>query len=245
MSKTAPWEPAARIDPPAFEGTSLLGFFARIDPSPQIRRGLLMIPTPEWRREPISDLFGLEDPGHCFHVGPYNWARFHEPQITRGFQHFLGSGTREQRTRRMYAFVKAAELCAGRDLAIAPAAITSASCTAEENRTDLLIELACGSRRFGVSLEAKFGHALTKGQLPKAKKYAMHERQWAEDDTILLVVAPHVAELSKSIMRVNRCVGWNATSWNTLLLHLEAWTQFEDDCPDYRRFRRTVWSRAN
>lgn len=246
MIATSSWLPAAEMNASPFDATALLAWLDIVgDPTPMIRRGLPMIDPPAWDADALAALFGFDNANHCFHVAPHQWARFHEPQITVGFAHFLNSGTTAMRLSRVVAFAKAAALCAGRD----PAAIdafcaTSARCVAEENRTDILVELRHGGQRIGVSVEAKFGHRLTAGQLPKALKHARDVCGWAMDHAILLVVAPDPDVLQASVLRQNRRFGWHVASWWSLLTQLERVMAPDFDCHDYRRFRRTVWHRA-
>lgn len=240
------WEdvrPAAVCSAPRFDAVALCVLLEVIgDPTPLIRRGLQMIPSYEWREGAggMATTFATDLPGHCFHVKPHAWSRYHEPQITAGFAHFLNSGDHRRQLARSIAFVLAAARCAGR--AIDVSAVRSAWCMAEENRTDIMVELRGGVRPIGTSIEAKFGHRLTKGQLPKAFRHARDTRDWDVEQSILLVVAPDEADLNTLILRQNR--SWRTASWWTLLSHLEQLTDPADDCSDYRRFRRTVWHRA-
>ncbi|MFN3725240.1 MAG: hypothetical protein ACK4SZ_02930 [Allosphingosinicella sp.] len=213
------------------------------DPTPLIRRGLAGIPVPEWRHgdSAVTRLFRLDQATHCFHVAPYQWAGFHEPQITGGFVNFLNSGTAARRQARALALARAAASCAGKELD--DSSVRTVRCVAEENRTDILVELHGGPQPFGVSIEAKFGHQLTRGQLPKALEH-VQDRSWKLEKSILLVVSPDPRDLSSAILGQNRKHGWSATSWWALLIELERHTDPEHDCEDYRRFRRTVWHRA-
>lgn len=245
----ADWQAAAAVPPPRFDEGALRSWFDRVDPGPLIRAGLERrdvppISRPVWGGEALSQLFGLDRPTHCFHTTPHVWASFHEPQITCGFAHFLNKGGGSQRLARAVTLLKAAMVCAGKDPAIVDAfGATSARCKAEESRTDILVELHHGDRRIGTSIEAKFGHRLTRGQLPKAMRHA-ESRGWTMADSALLVVAPGDAKGGKTILRNYRNAGWRTTDWATLILKIEAFTDAQHDCADYRRFRRTVWYRA-
>lgn len=242
MNRVENWRPAASIAAACFDEASLLAWFDRVDPTPLIRRGLPMISAPAWDPEGLVALFGLDNPNHCFRVAPHRWATFHEPQITRGFAHFLDIGSRRQRLARAIAFVKAAAVCAGEDPSdVDRFAATSVRCVAEENRTDILIELRHGDQRIGASVEAKFGHRLTRGQLPKALSYAQDERRWTMERSVLIVVAPSDPSTTRMLRRNSR---WRGTSWWSLLRSIEDLTDAETDDEDYRRFRRTVWHRA-
>lgn len=232
------------IPAPSFDAAALDAYLDIVgDPTPIIRRGLAAITPAVWRDgiDGIIGVFGIDHDHHCFHVGPHDWATFHEPQITAGFVHFLNSGDHSRRLARSIAFVQAASRCAGNLLNLTD--IRSARCVAEENRTDILVELQGGQQLIGASIEAKFGHKLTRGQLPKSYRHVC-TRSWDLTNSVLLVVAPDPATLNAAVMRQNRKAGWRATSWWALLGHLERLTDPAHDCSDYRRFRRTVWARA-
>lgn len=247
----AEWQPAARVAPPRYDDAALLGWFDRVDPGPTIRAGLSRsdlppIPPPEWNREALTRLFGLARASHCFHAAPHVWAGFHEPQITRGFAHFLNEGSSAQRLARAIALVKAALSCAGKDPALADNFDANTAYTAaEENRTDLLVELRGAGRKIGASVEAKFNHRLTRRQLPKAMKYVRDERGWTLGGSALLVVTPGRANPRDAILRNYRNAEWRATDWASLILAIETFTDAQWDGEDYRRFRRTVWHRAH
>jgi hypothetical protein len=242
---TAQWvHLAASIAPPRFDAAALHAYLHGVgDPTPLIRQGLDMIQSAEWAggADGLTDLFGLDRRHHCFHVAPHAWATFHEPQITAGFVHFLTAGDRPRRLSRAISLAQAAAHCAGKTLDVR--GIVSARCAAEENRTDILVELHGGPRPIGASIEAKFGHQLTTGQLPKAYAHASAQG-WDLEKSAFLVVTSDPADLTLAIMRQNRPRGWRATAWWALLSELERLTDPAHDCADYRRFRRTVWHRA-
>jgi hypothetical protein len=231
--------------PPRFDVEALTGVLEIVgDPSVTIRRGLRTIAPPDWRGDAVSRLFGLESEEHCFHSSPHLWANFHEPQITAGFAHFLGLGDAVRRRERALAFMRAAARCAGGALDEADLEEATFRCSAEESRTDVLVECRTATGRFGVSLEAKFGHRLTAGQLPKAFAHARDVCGWDMERSMLLVVASDTEALDGAVLRANRRKGWVATSWWSLLDRLEREMHPDFDCLDYRRFRRTVWHRA-
>lgn len=232
-----------QVHPPAFDSAQLLTTLAIIgDSTATIGRGLGIVP-PGWRdgAEAVGALFGL-GPDHCFRVAPHRWARFHEPQITRGFAHFVTSGSPAQRLARAVALIGAAASSGGFALDLDGA--TAATCLAEENRTDLLVEVTVAGRRVGASIEAKFQHKLTPGQLRKALdtiRGRPGNDKAAPARYARLVVAPDDPSGTLTL-RHNR--QWRGAAWSTLLLHLERLTDPAHDCLDYRRFRRTVWRRA-
>jgi len=244
VSGEVDWRSAATIVPPTFHARDLEAFLVVTgDPTSLVRRGLECIPSPAWGHGEgaISRFFGTGVATHCFHVAPHEWAWFHEPQITAGFVHFLNDGNRPRRLARALALFQSAAACAGKHVDVSD--VRDARCVAEENRTDILVELHNGLQPFGVSIEAKFGHALTRGQLPKALHH-VKTLGWNQEDSIMLVVAPHPTDLDAVILRQNRKHGWRASSWWALLARLEQFIDQQHDCDDYRRFRRTVWHRA-
>lgn len=242
------WSDALRISPRNFDAELLEDYLDLIgDPVALIKRGIPMITPQAWAagRHGIEQFFSLDRPSHCFSVSPHAWARFHEAQITAGFAHFLNEGAHNVRRSRAVALFQAAALSSNQELeGIDGFDDLSVRCVAEENRTDLLIELRSGSKLIGASIEAKFGHQLTKGQLPKAYSHARDVCRWAMEGSIFIVVAPDTNALNSAILRQNKRFGWRAASWWTLLSHLEQQTDPSHDCLDYRRFRRTVWQRA-
>ncbi|WP_139278803.1 hypothetical protein [Sphingobium sp. YR657] len=242
------WSGASSIASRLFDAAALEEYLELIgNPLTLIRRGIPMIAPQPWTTgsRGIAQIFGLDKPSHCFSVSPHAWTRFHEPQITAGFAHFLNDGSHKVRRSRALALLRAAALCSDRKLdGIDSFDSLSVRCVAEENRTDILVEVRSGSKLIGASIEAKFGHQLTRGQLPKAYSHARDVCRWAMDQSIFLVVAPDASALNSAIMRQNKRFGWRAASWWTLLSHLEQQIDPAHDCPDYRRFRRTVWHRA-
>lgn len=247
----AEWQPAMLVAPPRYDDAALQSWFDRVDPGPAIRAGLSRsdlppIPPPEWNREALTRLFGLDRASHSFHAAPHVWAGFHEPQIARGFAHFLNEGCLAQRLARATALVKAALFCAGKDsTSVDEVGLIAAYAAAEENRTDLLVELRGAGHKIGALIEAKFNHRLTRRQLPKAMKYVRDKREWILDDSALLVVAPGRANPGDAILRNYRNAEWRATDWASLILAIESFTDAQWDSTDYRRFRRTVWHRAH
>ena len=100
-----------------------------------------------------------------------------------------------------------------------------------------------GSRRIGASIEAKFGHSLTKGQLPNALAHVRDVCGWSIFDSTLIVVAPDDLTEMK-LMQANRRFGWRCTTWWIPLQRVEQLTAAEHDDDEYRRFRRTIWHRV-
>ena len=193
--------------------------------------------------------FGLEREDHCLATEPHRWAWFHEPQITGGFVHFLNEGTRAQQHARAAALVRAAFLVAGRSADfLAARRILDVTAAAEHpveagKRIDILIELELDDETTaGLVIEAKLGADLTQSQLPSYRKHALGRKGWRMDQTTFLIVAPQPVRLNRSVLLRNP--EWSAQSWWSFLTQLERSLSPEDDCHDYRRFRRTVWKGA-
>jgi hypothetical protein len=236
--------PLAAYDPaPLLRAHSLFGDNRRLIASPLNHRS-----TQPWGEglAAMRRAFGLNREGHCLATAPHGWARFHEPQITGGFVHFLTEGTRAQQHARAAAFVRAAFLVADRAADFLDARrILDVTAAAEHpveagKRIDILIELELDDESIaGLVIEAKLGADLSQAQLPSYRKHALGRKGWRMDQTAFLVVAPQPARLNRSVLHRNP--EWSAQSWWSFLTQLEQSLLPEHDCHDYRRFRRTVW----
>lgn len=254
MSKGEVWEmDALAARPlPAYNFAALLrahrlfGDNRRIIASPLNER-----PVQPWGEglAALRRAFGLEREGHCLTTEPHRWAWFHEPQITGGFVHFLTEGTRTQQHVRAAAFVQSAFLVAGRAANFfADRRILDVTAAAEHpveagKRIDILIELELDDESIaGLVIEAKLNADLSQAQLPSYRKHALGRKGWRAEQTALLILAPQPARLNRSVLKRNP--EWSAQSWWSFLTQLERSLSPEDDCHDYRRFRRTVWKGA-
>ena len=170
---------------------------------------------------------------------PHRWAQFHEPQITRGFCHFLSTGPAEIRRRRSQAVVAA--IWGERMPSGFEAAASAAS--AEDGRIDLAV-LVTGvdGRRIGAVVEAKFKHRLTARQLQRYRQLAKARWQLAPEDRRLTVVMPTLDAISRRFLKRNP--EWRFLSWERLLVRVDNALDPSIDDEDFRRFRRTVWLRA-
>jgi hypothetical protein len=234
------WRAISDRPAPRFDAATLTVWLNMVgDPTEIIRETGAPFPAPRWCEAGLVQLFGLDAAHHCFHSTPHIWTRFHEPQITGGLAHFLTDGPPAQCRARAIAFVTAAAQVAGKPVA-SYQHVHSAFAIAEENRTDLLITLYGDGKPTGASIEAKFGHRLTRGQLPKAYKHVEEVLQWDMDTAVLLVVAPEAPGLPEK----GKDKGWRSTSWWSLLNAFETCLAPSFDDGDFRRFRRTIWSRA-
>lgn len=212
-----------------------------------IRSGIPAVRPRPWHedRSGLETIFGLTAATHCFDEPPHGWAHLLEPQITRGFVHFLNEGDGQRRSARCLSFVRAALACSPRSRPIPQGwQPTGAVAEAEENRIDILVELTDGHRRFGAAIEAKFGHKLTSGQLEKAEDHVTDRkgRHWDAARSAFLVIAPLTQRIDRKLLA--RRPNWYAASWWAFLNRLEREIGQSDDCRDYRRFRRTVWYRS-
>jgi hypothetical protein len=232
----ARWKPAA-FDAEAFEivrkdavraKKAICSEFPDIKPTAWSRRAL-----------DLAHHFGTGVPVSCLASQAHEWARFLEPQITKGFAHFLMSGDLGQRRARCLAFVRAALACQGNRELPPTFAPTSVEAIAEEERIDLLVQLEEPSGTFGAVIEAKFGHRLT-NQLQKAEEQVLRVRKWRKGQSAFLVLSREPISASHTHMRES----WHSASWWTFLRHLDRVTTESSDCEDYRRFRRTVWLQA-
>ena len=203
-------------------------------------------------REPLSALFGLERPSHCFKVEPHRWAWFHEPQITAGFEHFLSIGSQHQQNARAIAVVKAAFRCANQStnaidqldvidtLAFAELCVDKGN---SKRRIDLLVELHCSdNRNVGAVVEAKFESNLNDVQLGAYQQHAISRPGWTGERTAFVVIAPFPGKLDQQILFENP--DWRASSWCQFMQYLEQELMQDDACEDFRRFRRTIWHRV-
>jgi hypothetical protein len=173
---------------------------------------------------------------HCFSVPPYSWAAFHEPQITKGIAHFLSIGTGLQRRLRIYAFLRALRVPG---LPNDAESLKTVEAIAEQGRIDLkVLATTTGGVRIGAVIEAKLGHKITSGQLPKYKKLSLA----AADELLLCVVAPGGTKSSRRALKKNE--SWQFHTWRSVLLALEEHLPAQADDDEFRRFRRTVWEHA-
>lgn len=210
--------------------------------------------SPAYSPDAIRQLFRLDLQGHCFGEAPHAWAKFHEPQITKGLAYYLDAGATDLTRARALAFYRAACRCANgsfreltegdiADVEIVPEQPTSTERAKRgtkrvaRGRIDVLVhfELEDGGSA-GVALEAKFDHSLTAGQLKKYSRYLTGKRQWTLAESPLLLVGRGAPEISD-------CKHWGATTWWKLMLEFEREMASVDDA-EFRQFRRTIWETA-
>jgi hypothetical protein len=206
---------------------------------------LFRAPPPIWAeaREDLSAYFALGKPSHALRLSPHVWADFHEPQITSGFVHFVTSGP--HKADRIIALLRAAGFSES-DLATAEITGTAAQAEARTDtgeRIDILAYAQTPRGRYGVIIEAKFGHSLSKKQL-RVYEVAASElhRLGTRRRRRLIVVAPKYS--SKISRPLQGDPEWRFVSWERLLVRYEAALEAAADSEDFARFRRTIWHRS-
>ncbi len=208
-----------------------------------IRRGALRFAAaPDFSSgiQAIESVFALKRQSHLFRAEPsVTWAKFTEPQLTKGFARFLNDPEPITRIERVRALLKAlgtAEL--GDDMT--QAMVTAEAPTSGSKRIDLLIEWQDSAERcYAAAIEAKLRHHITAGQLPA---YRNHLRKIAKDGQLLVVVAPRLTDQTDRSLRRNRY--WRWTTWRNLLVAHERALPIDYDDPEYLRFRRTLWDQT-
>ena len=208
-----------------------------------IRRGALRFTvTPDWPSglQAIESVFVLKRMPHLFRAQPsVTWAKFTEPQLTKGFARFLNDPEPVARIERVRALLKAlgaAELCKG----MTEVVVTAEAPTSGNRRIDLLIEWQDTSERpYAAAIEAKLGHQVTSGQLPA---YRNHLRKIAKDRRLLVVVAPRLTSRTGRSLQRNR--DWRWTAWRDLLIAYERALPVDYDDAEYLMFRRTLWDQT-
>lgn len=178
-------------------------------------------------------------------TSPHDWAKFTEPQITRGWEYFLNLGNP---LIRCLAALKAA----GFSQDLNPNEILNVDiCIAELGRIDLLIIINCKDRRrLALCIEAKFDHVVTQEQLDEyyyqvSCKHKINTKKLRR----FIIIAPKMRrDILKVVYNSQNSVAalseWKFISWQSWLIDFDnALPEIEDD-DDFRRFRRTVLERS-
>ena len=181
--------------------------------------------------------FALNRRRHLFRAEPSAaWATFTEPQLTKGFAHFLNapeSDARIERVRALLTALGAAELA--KDMS--EVMVTPEAPTSKNKRIDLLIEWEDSSKkRYAAAIEAKLGYHVTSGQLPVYRK---HLRKIEKEHRLLVIVSPRLTDRTDRALRRNR--DWRWTAWRDLLVAHERALPVDYDDDGYVQFRRTLW----
>ena len=218
-----------------------------------IRRGVPFFQEqPDWSRgsAALCRVFGLDRRHHLFRAAPIDWGvKFHEPQFTKGFAHFLFHGVPERikRNERTRALLKALgvetalgiKLCKERSKAV----VKAEEPTSRKKRIDLLIEWTDSSNRIAVAIEAKLGHHVTSGQLPEYREH-LQKKKVPEECRMLIVVSPRHDKNTRRALRRQRKGEWRWIAWRDLLIAHERALSGDYDDDAYRQFRRTLWDQA-
>ena len=188
------------------------------------RNALPLVEAPDWPQgvSAIEWIFGLERRPHLFRAEPIAWAKFTEPQFTKGLAHFLNAAEPAARIGRVRAL------------------LTAEAPTSRNKRIDLLIEWKDSKgRRWAAAVEAKLGHHVTSGQLPA---YRSHLRRIAKERRLLVVVSPRRTHDTDGALQRNR--DWRWIAWRGLLIAHERALPVGCDDDAYLQFRRTLWDQA-
>jgi len=200
--------------------------------------GVLRTACKDWPNylDSLTVSFGLRSTPHFFHVEPYRWCHFLEPQITRGLAYHIQVHHRPTRCKRAHAFINA---LTDEFWETDASQIKEARAEAEAGRIDLSVVVTNmdGSELGGI-IEAKFGHKVTSGQLPKYRRLS----QKLADKLTRVVVAPELTIAVAASMRRNR--EWQFLTWRTFLLRFDKYLAPDSDDEEFRRFRRTIWFHA-
>ena len=208
-----------------------------------IRRGALrfaVAPDCSSGLQALQSVFALKRQPHLFRAEPsVTWAKFTEPQLTKGFARFLDDPepiTRIERVRAVLRALGTAEL--GDDMT--RVLVTAEAPTSRNKRIDLLIEWQdSAERRYAIAIEAKLRHHITTGQLCA---YRNHLRKIAKKRRLLVVVAPRLTDRIDRSLQRNR--DWRWITWRNLLVAHERVLPIDCDEPEYLRFRRTLWDQT-
>ena len=203
---------------------------------------LRFVETPDWPRGilALESAFALSRRRHLFRAEPsVGWATFTEPQLTKGFAHFLNADGPTARTERVRALLKA--LGAARFIDdIGEVTVTAEAAISGNKRIDLLIEWRDSSERScAVAIEAKLGHHVTPGQL---SAYRNHLRKIPNERRRLVVVSPR--RTGRTDRSLKRNPDWRWMAWHDLLVAHERSLDHEYDGVEYLQFRRTLWDQT-
>ena len=206
------------------------------------RAALRFIETPDWSQgvSALESAFALSRRLHLFRAEPsVTWATFTEPQLTKGFAHFLNAHDPIARTERVRALLKALG-AAQLSNDISEVTVTAEAATTGNKRIDLLIEWQDSSEQsYAVAIEAKLGHHVTTGQL---SAYRNHLRKIPNERRRLVVVSPRRTGHADRSLRRNR--DWHWMAWHDLLVAHERSLRDEHDDRTYLQFRRTLWDQT-
>ena len=172
---------------------------------------------PDWRqaRQAMEDVFGFHHAHHFFHAAPLGWVTrvwLTEPQVTKAIAYFLHSEDPVTRGGRIRALLAA--LGSRTEDVVGQARATAEAPVADKRSIDLLVEWQ-DDRGFdrGAVIEAKFGHDVTKGQLPAYRRHLRRvERQYrraehvgSPEPPLLFVVSSGYRKNDARALAKNKC----------------------------------------
>ena len=138
------------------------------------RNALPFTVAPDWYSgvRAMDRAFGLRRHLHLFHAErSIDWAKFTEPQFTKGLAYFLNSSDQVVRVERARALLKALGVSVLAD-DLNGIEVTAEAEIEDGRRIDLLLKWQdASSKRYAVAVEAKLGHHVTKGQLPTYRNH--------------------------------------------------------------------------
>ena len=206
-----------------------------------VHAGVLSRRAPSWSdaRPAFDHVFGSDRPHHLFRACPFAWARFSEPQMTRGLAHFVNEAPGAT------GVARARALLAGLDVRPAESArglaVTAEALAGRRRRIDLLIVWEEPDGRRAVAVEAKFGHAVTRDQLSGYRTWLGRRHGGLERVDLILLTGSATRGVQAALKRNE---SWRGVGWRSFLLAHERALPAEQDDEEYRRFRRTLWARA-
>ena len=251
---------AVRFDPPDWTSGYpasrwLAGLLSDVMTRAIADRRFPLAPSPNWSygRPALDRVFGTGLSHHFLHAASLEWLRPLEPQITKGFAHFLNADGHTTRTGRIRALLRALGSdpgdadCSLREARVTPEAPTN------RKRIDLLIEWKDASGRSrGAVIEAKFEARVNPGTLSDYRKrlkciekdYRSEVPCNEQERRLLFLVSPlHDARIACALGR-QRSQDWRWVSWRSLLLAYDRSLNPDHDDDAFRQFRRTLWDRA-
>jgi hypothetical protein len=196
-------------------------------------------PVPDFRPETINKVFGNNGhEGHAFNAAPLNWGFvLTEPQVTRGLAHFLNAANTARR-RRAFLTALGVEGPAD-DSRLAGGTVETEVATGNGGRIDLLMRWSDAQGTHGIVIEAKFGHNISQGQLPKYRNHIVYKIK----NTSFFVIG--LQRKKKDDKQFRRNKSWEYMTWRAVMHRFEVALSREsggDSDPEFARFRRSVWS---
>ena len=223
-------------------------------------RGLVPADDRLWQPGALYRAWGVESAGHAFHGAPVAWGfDLTEPQITKGFSHFLSPASFGQMGRvRACAFLTALCEVAGQNALAARletlppetrVTVKPERSTSDQNggkrAMDLFFTVQDRTASLAFVVEFKLGHVVTPGQLDSYRDHVLHCQKFAHEDTGFFVVGQRYSAKDQKADNDNE--DWAFVNWSHVLKRFER--KLSQSCPDdneaeFMRFRRTAWARC-